>query len=141
MVRRCTRLSRYSGVISSGDSSRTPCAIFAAISACRLIARLLVSAYSGASLFLDDPDRLAFRSGQRARRDEGELDAEPDRLLQSLRDVRAQGHEGGMGGIESPAALDDGGGRLDLHFEAGERVAAVDDELVVGHQLDHRAHR
>jgi hypothetical protein len=38
MVMRCTRLSRYSGVISSEDSRRVPRAIFAIIVASSVIA-------------------------------------------------------------------------------------------------------
>src|SRR5882762_2363366 len=134
MVKRWTRFSRYSGVISSADSSRTPPSIFAIISRARSLMGSPPTV-KDSLLTLDDADGLALRARQGPRRDEREAHREPERLPQALGHARVERHELGMPCIEAAAALDDGGRRLDLDLERRERGRAVDDELVVGHEL------
>src|SRR5687767_15662170 len=106
---RCTRLSRYSGVISSADSRRMPRSILAIISRCSLMAGASSTpAYRGASAFLDHPHRLALGAGHGARGDQAQLHAQPDGAGQAVADAAAQIDERGVAGVEAAAALHQG---------------------------------
>src|SRR5215831_7787835 len=103
MVMRWTRASRYSGVISSADSRRSPRSILASISCCSLMTGLLPSVYRGRSAFLDDAHGLAFRARQCARWHQRDLGSQADGLGQLLADAAAQVGQRRVRGVEAAA--------------------------------------
>src|SRR4030081_1318552 len=104
MVMRCTRLSRYSAVISSADSRRSPRSIFAIIARSSLMRGLLPSVYR--LPLLDHAHGFALGARERARRHQRHLGREPDGPGQALADPPAQVDEHRMRRVEAPAAAD-----------------------------------
>src|SRR5512145_871153 len=139
---RCTRLSRYSGVISPADSRRTPRSILAiiarlssAIAGSSLPVSRMVSGYRDCSGLLDHPDGLALRARDRVRRHEREVDREASALVELLRHLVPEPRELGMAGLEAAAAGQQRGCWLDAHLQTGQGARAVHDEHVVRLQI------
>src|SRR5919197_2408473 len=133
---RWTRLSRYSGVISSADSRRMPRSIFAIISRSSLMAGASwFSGYRVRSGLFDHAHGLALGARQRPRGHQREGHAEADGLRQPGGHALLKLSEDWMRGVEAGAARDHGRRRLHLHLEPRERARAVDDELVVRDDL------
>src|SRR6266850_6628946 len=126
MVMRCTRWSRYSAVISSADSRRSPRSIFAIIARSSLMRGLLASSLPLLELpLLDHAHGFALGARERARRHERHLGGEPDGPGQALADAPAQVDEDRVRGVEAPAALDHRRRGLHLHLEPRQCGAAV----------------
>src|SRR5438552_583965 len=87
------------------------------------------------STALDDAHGLALRPWQRPRRDDRQLDAQADRLLETIGDAAPERRDLRVLQAEPTAAGDQLGRRLDLDLEPRQRGGAVDHEVVVRHEL------
>src|SRR5215470_10919062 len=111
---RWTRFSRYSGVISPVDSSRSPPAILLII----VCSRLTITRPPSRSFH--DANGLALRARDRPGRDQPDLDAQSQRRPEPGSDLATQPTDLRVLGLHAAASLQERRSRLHLDFDAGQ---------------------
>src|SRR5438034_1218944 len=99
MVMRCTRLSRYSAVISPADSSRSPLVILPII----VCSRLLMARPPSRSFH--HANGLALRARDRPRREQRDLDVQSQRGPQPRRHLAPEPADFRVIGLDAAASL------------------------------------
>src|SRR5438128_4951355 len=131
IVMRWTRLSRYSGVISPADSSRSPVVILLII----VCSRLLIARPPSRSFH--HANGLALRARDRPRRDQRHLDAQSQRRLEPRGHLAAQLADRRVIRRHAGAPLQERRRRLDLDLNTGQGGRPVDHQQVLRHQVGH----
>src|SRR2546430_4639847 len=132
MVMRCTRLSRYSAVISPADSSRSPLVILPII----VCSRLLMARPPSRSFH--HANGLALRARDRPRREQRDLDVQSQRGPQPRRHLAPELADFRVIGLDAAASLQERRRRLHLDLDASQGGGPVDDQQVVGHEVRDR---
>src|SRR3989454_8734807 len=131
IVMRWTRLSRYSGVISPADSSRSPVVILLII----VCSRLLIACPPSRSFH--HANGLALRARDRPRREQRDLDVQSQRGPQPRRHLAPELADFRVIGLDAAASLQERRRRLHLDLDAGQGGGPVDDQQVLGHEVRH----
>src|SRR5438034_3947170 len=122
MVMRCTRLSRYSAVISPADSSRSPLVILPII----VCSRLLMARPPSRSFH--HANGLALRARDRPRREQRDLDVQSQRGPQPRRHLAPELADFRVIGLDAAASLQERRRRLHLDLDPGQGGGPVADQ-------------